>query len=120
MKYSQYVGRKTGHGARNTGHAQPSAAKAKEGGVQGPGSRVKTNDAPAAPSQKLRDRVFYVMELASEECACGRPQRERFSFCVRCYNALPTEMKKTLWQRVGQGYEQAYETCHKWLTENFW
>lgn len=93
-------------------------ARGQDGGRGQQGPRAMA--APAVQSQKLKDRVFYVMELASEECACGKPKRERFAFCVRCYNALPTEMKKPLWQRIGQGYEAAYEAAHLWLTRNVW
>jgi hypothetical protein len=64
-----------------------------------------------------KDRRFYLRELVSEECHCGRPKRSRYSFCFNCFRRLPAQMQKDLYLAVGCGYEQAYDAAVKWLTE---
>jgi|WetSurMetagenome_2_1015567.scaffolds.fasta_scaffold330457_3 hypothetical protein len=56
---------------------------------------------------------FEVMTLCrslrSERCpACGRKKKSRQTFCLECYRALPKDMKRALYNRIGQGYEQAF------------
>lgn len=62
-----------------------------------------------------KDKEFYIKELMSDECACGRPKRPGHSFCYRCYRSLPGHMQHDLFQIVGNGYEEAYEAAVKWL-----
>ena len=62
-----------------------------------------------------KDILFYVAELKSEECACGRPKNSGYSFCYRDYKSLPLAMQKALFRQVGNGYEEAYEAAYKWL-----
>lgn len=52
-----------------------------------------------------RDAVWA---LQGRQCACGRAKGTMKSFCNKCYYALPPAMKRALYKRVGQGYEQAY------------
>lgn len=66
------------------------------------------------------ERSFYVSELASEECACCKQKKSGNAFCWRCYRALPQELQQDLYQRIGHGYEQAYEAAHKYLSEHCW
>lgn len=63
------------------------------------------------------DVKFYIQELRSEECACGRTKRPRYSFCYTCYQLLPDDMRKDLWSYMGDGYEEAYDSAVAWLTE---
>ncbi len=53
--------------------------------------------------------------LASKVCDCGRPKRRRTAFCPRCYAALPQELKERLWDRIGKGFEAAYEAARAFL-----
>lgn len=62
-----------------------------------------------------RDVRFYLDELKSDECQCGRPKRPRNSLCFRCYKDLPEDMKKDLWQPIGAGYEEAYDAAVHYL-----
>ncbi len=64
----------------------------------------------------MSDRRFYLDELASDECFCGRGKQSGRSFCYGCYKSLPPEMQKALWQRMGDGYEGAYDEAVAWLT----
>lgn len=60
---------------------------------------------------------FYIRELDSEQCLCERPKWRGRSFCYNCYKSLPPDMQRALYRRIGEGYEEAYETAVKWLTE---
>ena len=64
---------------------------------------------------KAKDRLFYIKELRSSECLCGKGKRYGMSLCYDCYNSLPEEMKQDLWKGIGKGYEEAYEAAVKWL-----
>lgn len=56
--------------------------------------------------------------LRGAECqACGNYKRSGMSHCGDCYGRLPEAMKKSLWQRVGEGYEEAYRRSLAWLVE---
>ncbi len=61
---------------------------------------------------------FYVDELRDNGCACGRTKKPGNTFCFRCFKALPREMQKALYKRIGQGYRAAREEARRWLEEN--
>ena len=61
------------------------------------------------------DRLFYIKELRSEECFCGRWKQSGYSFCYGCYRELPRDMQAALYRRMGEGYELAYEEAVRWL-----
>jgi hypothetical protein len=67
-----------------------------------------------------KDRAFYVQQLASDECLCGRPKKRGYAFCYKCYRALPDEMRKALWKRLRAGFEDAYEEAVTWLQMYQW
>lgn len=67
-----------------------------------------------------KDLKWYVEEFLSEECLCGRPKKPRFSFCYRCYKALPGDIQRRLYRMIGYGYEEAFEEGVKWLEQNVW
>jgi hypothetical protein len=50
-------------------------------------------------------------ELLAEKCACGAEKQVRRSFCGRCYYALTEEHRRDLYQRMGSGYEAAYDAA---------
>lgn len=74
----------------------------------------------AEERQKIKDWEWYFKELMSEQCACEKSKRRGHSFCYAGYTALPKELRKALWRRIGLGYEEAYEEAHKYLEENVW
>lgn len=49
-----------------------------------------------------------VKELRSNECRCGKWKAKRKTFCKACYFALPANLRKALYNRIGEGYEDAY------------
>jgi len=62
-----------------------------------------------------KDSIFYLQELRSDACACGKPKKPDYSFCYSCYMKLPFSMRQDLYQEIGNGYEAAYEAAIKWL-----
>ena len=64
------------------------------------------------------DWKFYFEELMSDECACGRPKKPKFSFCYTCYRKLPHDMKRALYRRLHEGYEAAYDAAYAYLNES--
>lgn len=66
-------------------------------------------------SNGSQDLQFYISEFRSEECQCGRTKQTRRSFCYQCYASLPPVKQKALFQKFGQGYEQAYDDALLWL-----
>ncbi len=68
----------------------------------------------------LKDAQFLLKELRSNECACGKPKKSGNSFCYGCYSSLPEDLQKKLYRRFGDGYEEAYEEAHGWLTTWEW
>ncbi|MBW1666739.1 MAG: hypothetical protein JRJ66_01570 [Deltaproteobacteria bacterium] len=71
-------------------------------------------------STAQKEWQWYADELMSEECLCGRSKKRHYSFCYRCFKALPEDMQKALYQRIGEGYEEAFEEAVKWLDRNIW
>jgi hypothetical protein len=49
-------------------------------------------------------------------CAgCGGVKRAHNAFCLRCYYRLPRALKQSLFQRFGEGFEEAYRVCIAWF-----
>jgi hypothetical protein len=67
-----------------------------------------------------KDLEWYMQQLLGNECLCGREKREKNAFCYRCYRALPPEMQKALYRSMYDGYDEAFEEAHRYLTENVW
>ena len=63
----------------------------------------------------LNDRQYYMDELMSNECQCGRHKKPRFSFCYQCYKSLLWAMQQDLYAGIGGGYEEAYDKAVKFL-----
>jgi hypothetical protein len=61
---------------------------------------------------------FYLNQLKSNECFCGGTKKPKMSFCYPCYKSLPNEMQRALYQRLGDGYEDAYEEACQFLMED--
>lgn len=51
-----------------------------------------------------------VKSLLSDVCpACGGPKKPRHSMCGRDYRRLPSNLKAALYDRLGDGYEEAMD-----------
>jgi len=64
-----------------------------------------------------KDMRFYRDELNMDECFCERSKKPGRPLCYKCYMSLPEDMKRDLWQRIGNGYEAAYDAAVKWLIQ---
>ncbi len=64
----------------------------------------------------MADLRFYVKELMSDECMCGKPKDPGKSFCWTCWKKLPCNLHRPLYCKILNGYEQAYDDAHAWLT----
>jgi hypothetical protein len=50
-----------------------------------------------------------ISSLRSVLCpACRRAKKPHNTLCYACYQSLPQPLKKALYNRVGHGYEQAF------------
>ncbi len=63
----------------------------------------------------MTEMTDLLNELIGEVCVCGRGKRPRETFCRGCYYSLPTRMRKDLYKRMGQGYEEARRAAVKCL-----
>lgn len=68
-----------------------------------------------AMTQEQRDRIWYIKEFKGNECTCGQTKRSRSSFCYACFKSLPRTYQMALYQKMGDGYEEAYEDAVEWL-----
>lgn len=63
----------------------------------------------------MSDVHFYLDELLSEECYCGEWKKKNYAFCYKCYFKLPADLRKRLYDKIGDGYEEAYDEAIKYL-----
>ena len=57
--------------------------------------------------------------LAGEICAgCGRKKKAMNSHCSKCYYTLSPEMRRSLYQRFNQGYQEAFLATLEVLKED--
>jgi hypothetical protein len=64
----------------------------------------------------MNERTIEIVdELAGIKCSCGKVKRARQSFCRGCYSRLPPEFQKALYQRLEDGYVEAYENALHFL-----
>ena len=64
------------------------------------------------PAMSARE---LIRELGGTTCRCGSRKQSRQTFCRRCYYKLPPPMRQALYNRVGNGYEHAYEQAEEYL-----
>ena len=57
----------------------------------------------------LKYRRDLIKELMGPKCRCGKAKGHGDTFCRGCYYVLPESMRPTLYRRIGEGYEDAYE-----------
>ncbi len=62
-----------------------------------------------------QERLRILAELQSAVCYCGGFKTARQTFCRREYNALPPDMRRALYRRFGDGYEEAYTAARVFL-----
>lgn len=60
-------------------------------------------------------RRRYLEMLTSTTCQCGASKTPRHSFCKSCFEKLPDRLRLSLYDRIGSGYESAFEESCKTL-----
>lgn len=48
-------------------------------------------------------------------CVCGKYKQSRMSHCRSCYFKLPPEMRKALYKRFYEGYQEAFNRSLEFL-----
>ena len=67
-------------------------------------------------SSLLYDAAQLIESLGSTVCpACGGPKNRGHTFCSRDYFTLTKQGRTALYQRVGDGYEEAFSAALKKL-----
>lgn len=67
-----------------------------------------------------QSRRLEILEcLRSTNCHCGSPKKSMQSHCSNCYFKLPKELRSSLYQPFGSGYEEAFEKSLKVLAGKF-
>jgi len=67
-----------------------------------------------------RDRLFYIRNLRSDKCLCGRRKQSGFVFCPTCFRNLPGDLREALYRPAGKGFEEACEEALVWLQTYHW
>lgn len=55
--------------------------------------------------------ICLVRELSGISCRCGKKKIAKQTFCYACYTKLPAHMRLALYRRIGEGYEDAYQSA---------
>ena len=64
----------------------------------------------------MERRLEILRSLGSPDCGgCGGKKKAKMSHCRNCYFALPSTLRKALYQPFGGGYEEAYEESLSYL-----
>lgn len=63
------------------------------------------------------ERLAMLEELKGQKCYCGARKAKMQTFCRAQYSSLPPRMRSALYQRFGDGYEEAYTKARKYLEE---
>jgi hypothetical protein len=62
--------------------------------------------ADALPGRTSRG---LIADLLGTTCRCGATKAHGHTFCGPCYYGLPLSLRRDLYKRIGEGYEEAYE-----------
>lgn len=53
--------------------------------------------------------------LKSVHCDCGNRKKERHVFCLSCFSRLSPRLRDRLYQRIGEGFEEAVSEAREVL-----
>ena len=56
--------------------------------------------------------------LSTKRGVCGGAKTKMNAFCRGCYYRLPATLRQALWQRFGEGFEEAFEAAKTWFKES--
>lgn len=61
------------------------------------------------------EQMAMLAELRQNICYCHKPKRPHQTLCRPCFLSLPAAMQRSLYQRIGRGYESAYTSAKNFL-----
>jgi len=70
---------------------------------------------PVVAQEGEDDLLFYLNQLRSEECYCGRTKKYGFALCYGCWKQLDAETQKHLFRQITRGFEEAFDRAIKEL-----
>ena len=65
-----------------------------------------------------QERVDCIDALKSSQCRCLRPKQRGMAFCFKCWGQLPDQIRRSLYKRIGEGFEAAYSAACDYLNTN--
>lgn len=68
-----------------------------------------------APTEILSDGTIWQIFVGLRCEACGGAKRKYNAFCTACYYRLPRALRRSLYQRFGEGFEEAYRVSIAWF-----
>ena len=66
-------------------------------------------------STPQQERCELVKELCGVVCFCGAVKGARQTFCRHHYRSLTRPLRRALYDRLGDGYEEAYDAARKFF-----
>lgn len=70
-----------------------------------------------SPEITKEERLRILRELATATCFCGAKKAMQQTFCRPHYSSLPPRMRSALYQRFGEGYEEAYTKAREYFKQ---
>ena len=68
------------------------------------------------PDPAMFTSTELITSLQSNICpACSKAKKPRHALCFQCWRLLPHEQRDALYDRVGQGYEAAFDQAMRTL-----
>jgi hypothetical protein len=67
-------------------------------------------------TQAQKDALESVQTLKSGTCRCGAAKQTGMAFCFACWRHLPENVRRALYQKIGQGFETAYRVACEYLS----
>lgn len=65
-----------------------------------------------------RDVADLLRELKGTTCQCGADKKSMQTFCTPCFFHLPRHMRHALYDKIGEGYEEAYTAALQHVRED--
>lgn len=65
----------------------------------------------------MKGKTWYVEQLLSNVCQCGKRKKPHMSFCPNCFFRLPEEKRDDLYKQWLHGYEESYDAAVEYLNK---
>jgi hypothetical protein len=63
----------------------------------------------------VESREIFEAFMGTHCAGCNGAKRSHGAFCLPCYRLLPNALKRSLWKRFGNGFEEAYQASLSWF-----